>query len=94
MRGLRYDGILASTALALILAAPTSAANAQWQPWPPRPPAHVTHAKPKVTMAANEIRSAAAMDSVRPQAPRKSSRTLIMASECAAPEVIDTCSAC
>jgi murein L,D-transpeptidase YcbB/YkuD len=51
MRGLRYDGILASTALALILAAPTSAANAQWQPWPPRPPAHVTHApkaKPKV----------------------------------------------
>src|SRR5262245_58636188 len=47
MRGLRYDRILASTALAVILAAPISAANAQW--WPPRPPAQVTHAKPKVT---------------------------------------------
>jgi murein L,D-transpeptidase YcbB/YkuD len=45
MRGLRYDRILASTALAVILAAPISAANA-W--WPPRPPAQVTHAPKKV----------------------------------------------
>jgi L,D-transpeptidase YcbB len=47
MRGLRYDRILASTALALILAAPLSPANA-W--WPPRPPAKVTHA-PKAKVA-------------------------------------------